>query len=108
MEDVPYITVLVTTQDQNEARAISHAVLNEKLAACVNIIKDIESFFWWEGKIDRAEECLLIMKTRKELFRPLEAVVKKNHSYSVPEIIALPVVAGQEDYLSWIKDTVQA
>jgi len=101
-----YITVLVTTKDKQQARAIAQGLLKAKLIACANIVDGIESLFWWQGKIDTSKEALLILKTRKSLFNELAAKVKALHSYDVPEIIALPIAAGEGKYLKWIKDSV--
>lgn len=101
-----YIVVLVTAKDKAEGQKIADKLIQEKLAACVNIIEGVTSLFWWEGKVDQASEVLLIIKTQKTLFKKLEKAVKSAHSYTVPEIIALPVVAGNTDYLKWIKKTV--
>lgn len=108
MTGTQYIVVLVTVPGQEEARGLGRVLLEEKLAACVNIVPNVDSLFWWEGKIDRAGECLLILKTRYSVFQTLVAAIKARHSYSVPEIIALPIIAGQEDYLAWIDETVQS
>ncbi len=101
-----HIVILVTAKDKEEARRIARHVLAHKLAACVNISAGVESFFWWENKIDTASEALLIIKSRKDLFKKIVAAVRAVHSYSVPEIIALPIVAGHKDYLKWISDSV--
>ncbi len=97
-----YIIVFVTTKDKAEAEKISRALLEEKLIACANVISPVESFFYWLGKIDAAEECLVIMKSRASLFLELEKRVKALHSYEVPEVLALPIVAGSEAYLAWM------
>lgn len=102
-----FIVVLVTAKDHEEAKKISHKLIQDKLAACVNIIEGVRSIFWWEGKVDQANEVLLVIKTQKTLFKKLEKAVKSSHSYSVPEIIALPIVAGNADYLKWIKDSTK-
>ncbi len=101
-----YIAVLITTASLEEARKISRALLDQKKAACVNIIPRVESSFWWEGKIDSAQESLLIVKSKAALLPEIIAVVKKLHSYTVPEIIALPIGGGNPDYLGWIEKTV--
>ncbi len=101
-----YIVVLVTAKDKAEGQKIADKLIQEKLAACVNILEGVTSVFWWEGKADQASEVLLIIKTQKTLFKKLEKAVKSAHSYTVPEIIALPIVAGNADYLKWIKKTV--
>jgi len=100
------IVVFVTMKDDQEAAAIGRRLLEEKLIACANTVKGIKSAFWWEGKIDNADETLLILKTTLELFPKIEKLVKSLHSYDVPEIIALPIVAGNEDYLDWMGNSV--
>ena len=107
MKDIQYIVVFVTVPNAEEAQVLGRVLLEQKLIACVNIVPKVDSMFWWEGKIDRADECLLIMKTRRAVFQDLVEAVKGRHSYSVPEILALPIIAGQDDYLAWIGETVQ-
>jgi periplasmic divalent cation tolerance protein len=97
-----FIIVLVTTKDKAEAEKISLALLEEKLIACANIVGPVASCFLWQGKIDRAEECLVVMKSRKNLFAQLTARVRALHSYEVPEVLALPIIEGSADYLAWI------
>lgn len=101
------IVVFVSTSGQAEAEEIAKQLLAEKLVACVNILPGITSLFPWEGKICREEETLMMLKTRKALFDPVARLVKKYHSYSVPEIIALPIVAGSEDYLTWLRENTK-
>jgi periplasmic divalent cation tolerance protein len=100
-----HIVVLVTVPTVSHAKKITNFLLKEKLVACVNIIPKVESFFWWEGKIDNAKELLLVIKTKKQLLNKLIKAVKSKHPYSVPEIIALPIIAGNKDYLEWINDS---
>lgn len=102
-----YIVVFITASSKEEARKIAQGLLEEKLAACVNIILGIESHFWWQGKIDSAKEALLVIKTKKGLFNKLAKKVKSLHSYSVPEIISLPIISGNKDYLKWINDSTR-
>ncbi|MFH1239489.1 MAG: divalent-cation tolerance protein CutA [bacterium] len=102
-----YIVVLITCPSQKEAIKIKDVLLKAKKAACINIIPRVDSFFWWKGKIDSCQEVLLIAKTRKDVFRKVVKLVKKNHKYTVPEIIALPIIAGNKDYLDWINKTVK-
>jgi len=97
-----YVVVLVTTKDRRQAKAIAGKLLEEKLIACANIVGNVQSFFWWDGKIDEAQETLLLLKTKRSLFRKLARTVKRCHSYDVPEIIALPVVKGYNPYLQWV------
>jgi periplasmic divalent cation tolerance protein len=100
-----HIVVFVTSKDVQEAERISEKLISDKLAACVNIVKDIRSIFFWEGKADRSDEALLIIKSRKELFKKIVAAVKSVHSYDLPEIIALPIIDGSGDYLKWIDES---
>ena len=100
-----YCVVLITIKDVQEAKRIANRLLEEKLIACANIIKDVQSFFWWEGKIDQAQEVMLVLKTKRSLFGKLVKSVKKMHSYNVPEIIALPIVTGYNPYLKWISSS---
>lgn len=97
-----YVAVFITTSNIEEARRISGLLLEKKKAACVSIINVLSSSFWWQGKIDSAAECLLIAKTRAEALPALVDLVKSAHSYEVPEIIALPIIGGNPDYLDWL------
>ena len=102
-----YIIVLVTTANRAEAEKISQALLKERLIACANIVNPVTSFFFWSGKIDRAEECLVVMKSRRDLFGELAERLKGLHSYEVPEVLALPIVEGSKDYLDWIDEVIK-
>ncbi len=82
-------------------------LLEGHCVACANILPGVTSLFSWQGKICREEEVLMILKTRKDRFDQVARVVKKYHSYSVPEIIALPVLEGSEDYLTWVRDNTK-
>ena len=97
-----YCVILVTASSPAEARRIGRALLKKRLVACVNMLPGVESQYWWQGKIERSRECLMMMKTRRGRFAAIERAVKQLHSYSVPEIIAVPLVAGQRDYLRWV------
>jgi periplasmic divalent cation tolerance protein len=99
--------IFITAAHKKEARLIAQALLKNKLAACVNIIDKIESFFWWQGKIDCAEEALLLVKSKKSKLPKIIKLVKSLHSYSVPEIIALPIIAGEKKYLKWIDESLR-
>ena len=99
-----YIVVYITAPDEEEAARIGRELVEARLAACVNIVKDVRSVYRWQGNIEDSAEALMIIKTQKEHFDGLREAVKKLHSYSVPEIIALPVVEGAEDYLAWLKE----
>ncbi len=102
-----YIVVFVTASSEEEAQKIASGLLKERLVACANIIEQVKSHFWWQGKIDKANEALLILKTRKALFNKLVKKIKSLHSYEVPEIIALPIIAGNKHYLSWINESTR-
>lgn len=102
-----YIIVLVTTANKAEAEKIAQTLLKEKLIACANIISPITSFFHWSGKVDRAEESLVVMKSRMDLFAELAKRLKGLHSYEVPEILALPVVEGSKAYLDWMGEVLK-
>jgi len=101
-----HIIVLITAKNLSEAKKISRGLLNKKLIACANIVRGVESFFWWQGKIDQAKEALLIVKTQRRLFPKIVKTIKSLHSYDCPEVIALPIVDGSRDYLKWIDDSV--
>jgi periplasmic divalent cation tolerance protein len=101
------IVVLVTSGTEEEAHKIAELLLGRRKAACVNILPGVDSSFWWQGKLDLARESLLIIKTRTSLLPEIIELVKSVHSYEVPEIIALPIVGGNEDYLRWIDDEVK-
>ena len=102
----PYVVILVTAKDKKEAGKIARGLLGSKLIACANIVQGVQSLFWWQGKIDTSREALLILKTKKVLFKKVSAKVKSLHSYQTPEIIALSIVNGSEDYLRWINSSV--
>jgi len=102
-----YLVVFITTSSYDEARKIADALVVQKKAACVNIVPKANSLFRWKGKIEEAEESLMVVKTRAELFPDVASMVKSIHSYEVPEIIALPIVEGNPDYLSWLKEETE-
>ena len=98
------VVVLVTCGSEEEAAKIANSLIEECLAACVNIISPVRSIYRWEGKIWDEKEWVLIIKTQRKRFEELEKKVKSLHSYSVPEIIALPIVEGNPAYLKWLKE----
>ncbi len=101
-----FVVVMITSPDREEAKRIAGVLLEKREAACVGIYPRGESYYWWEGKIDRAEEFLLIAKTRAGLLERLIETVKAVHSYEVPEIVALPVAGGSREYLDWLGNEV--
>lgn len=100
--------IMVMCASKKEAKMITDSLLKKHLVACTNIISGVESKFWWKGKLDSAKEFLLIMKTSRANFKKVETEVKRLHSYEVPEIIAVPIIAGSKEYLNWIKDSTNA
>ena len=102
------LVVLITAPSSEEGEAIARALVEEKLAACVNVIPSVTSLYRWRGELQREGEVLLVVKSRRGLFDRLAARVRELHSYQVPEIIALPVIVGDEDYLRWLSETTQA
>lgn len=102
-----HLVVFVSAGSKEEAEKIASGLLKEKLCACVNIVKGVDSHFWWQGKLDKAKESLLIIKTRKSLFARLAKKVKSLHSYEVPEIIAFSIIAGHKPYLDWIDESTR-
>src|SRR3990170_5647086 len=101
------IVVFITAPDEDESAKIARALVEARLAGCVNIIKDIRSIYSWQGKIEDEKEVLMVAKTQKPLFDSLMKRVKELHSYTVPEIIALPIIQGSEDYLKWLKEVTE-
>jgi len=101
------VVIFITAANKKEAEKIASVLIKEKLAACVNIIENVHSLFWWQGKVDSAQEVLLIVKSRKTLMNKLIKKVKSLHSYEVPEIIALPIVSGDKKYLEWINESTR-
>lgn len=103
----PYAVVFVTVSSAREADKLSRALVKEKLAACVNAVPGLRSTYRWKGKVETASERLLIMKTRTSKVPRLIQRVRALHSYSVPEVLALPVRAGNKEYLRWIDQSVE-
>lgn len=98
------LVVLITAPKEEDAAALANALVEARLAACVNIIRQIRSIYRWQGKIEDDQEVLMIAKTRKECFAGLMKKVKELHAYTVPEIIALPIITGYEGYLGWLRE----
>ena len=99
-----FLFVYITAKDRQQARAIGKTIVTEKLAACVNIIDGMNSIYFWEGKLCDDTEAVLIAKTRDTMLDRLTKRVKELHSYSVPCIVALPIVGGNREYLGWLRN----
>ena len=104
MKEPTEIVILITTADEQEAQVISKLLLENRLIACANIVPKVSSMFWWQGNLESEEECMLILKTKTPLLDKIVDEVKSAHSYDIPEVIALPIIGGNQDYLNWIKE----
>lgn len=100
------IVIFVTAPSKKEAKGIISALIKKRLIACANLLDGIDSTFIWKGKIDKAKEVLLVLKTKSGLFKKVACEIKRIHSYKVPEIIAVPIIKGNSKYLEWIKEVV--
>jgi periplasmic divalent cation tolerance protein len=105
-ENPGYVAVYVTVKEVEEARKIAKSLVKRRLAACVNILPEVESYFWWKDKLKAEKEIIIIIKTKATLLPELIKSVKRLHSYSIPEIIALPITGGSRDYLEWMDSEV--
>jgi periplasmic divalent cation tolerance protein len=101
------IVVLSTCDSEEEAKRVAHHLVEQRLAACVNVLPGARSVYRWKDKIEEAAEFLLVIKSSRDLFPALRAELQKVHSYEVPEVIALPIVDGSERYLSWLDSELQ-
>jgi periplasmic divalent cation tolerance protein len=97
-----YQIILCTCPDKDTAEKIACLLVEDQLAACVNILPSITSIYQWQGQLERAEELLLLIKARQDCYPALEALIKKHHPYQLPEIIAVPIERGLPEYLHWI------
>lgn len=104
---MPAAVFLTTTPDHRTGRRIASALVRKRLAACVNVIDGVKSFYRWKGKLETSSESLLIIKTVPKNFRSIQAVLKSSHSYELPELIGLPVVWGSKEYLTWLEKSVK-
>jgi periplasmic divalent cation tolerance protein len=99
-----YIQIITTTDSREIAKKIADTLVQKKIAACVQVSGPISSTYEWQGKIETADEWYCVIKTRKNLYAQVEASIKSVHTYQVPEIIALPILSGNPDYLAWIDE----
>ena len=103
---VGYLVVFITTPVE-KGEEIADFIVENKLGACVNVVPEVKSTYWWKGNIERDREALLVVKTSFKRFEELRERVKEVHPYTVPEIVALPIVAGNTDYLNWIEESLE-
>ena len=101
MEDI--LIVFITVPSQEEGERIGANLVESRLAACVNVIPQVSSIFRWQGKIEKENELLLVIKTTRDRMDELTSKIKELHSYDVPEILAVPVFAGSKDYIDWVQ-----
>jgi periplasmic divalent cation tolerance protein len=102
------VIVLSTCSSADEAERIARHLVERRLAACVNVVPGIRSFYWWKGALEDSAEWLLVVKSRRELVQSLRAEIEATHSYDLPEVVALPIVEGSERYLRWIIDETES
>ena len=102
MKEPDSIVIFITTADEQEAQSIAKLLLEQRLIACANVVPKVNSMFWWQGVIESDDESMLVLKTKADLLTKVVDAVKSVHSYDVPEVIALPIIGGNEDYLKWI------
>jgi len=107
MENDQNIVIFITTGTDGEARRVAEVLLEQRKAACVNIVPTVTSLFWWKDRIESDQESLLIVKSKASLLDEIVSLVKGIHSYDVPEVIALPIIGGNPDYLNWICQQTQ-
>ncbi|MBI4394656.1 MAG: divalent-cation tolerance protein CutA [Candidatus Omnitrophica bacterium] len=103
----PYV-VFSTVGSLKEAKKIASVLVHQKLAACVNVIPNVHSLFRWQGKVDQAQELLLVIKTDFRHLKDLEKNLRKHHSYEVPEIVGWPIAWGSKPYLSWLGESLKS
>lgn len=101
------IVIFVTVGNSSDAALLAKSLVERRLAACVNLVPGISSWYWWEGKVNEDQEVLLMMKTSRDKFAALEKEVLRLHSYAVPEIIAVQIVEGSKNYLNWIEESLK-
>jgi periplasmic divalent cation tolerance protein len=102
-----YIQVLTATASRDDAQRIAAALVEQRLAACVQVIGPIASTYWWQGRIEQAEEWLCLIKSRRALYDEVEQAIRARHPYETPEIIAMPVIAGSRPYLHWLSQELR-
>lgn len=107
MENVHEVVVFITAPNEEEASALAKAVVEARLAACVNIVRNVRSIYRWQGAIEDDQEVLMVVKTRKDRIAELTEKVRELHSYDVPEVIAIPIIGGSKDYIQWLNESTR-
>lgn len=102
-----YSLIFSTTQSKEDAEAILRPLLEKKLVACGNIIENVTSHYWWQGRIEASRECLLILKTETGRIGKVMTEIRQTHTYKIPEVVAIPVTNGNPDYLRWISESLR-
>jgi len=102
-----FIQVFTSVEDKEVADKIGETLLKKRLAGCVQIMGPVLSMYWWKGSVERAEEWLCLIKSERSLYSQLEKAIRKVHPYETPEIIAVPVACGSEDYLEWLRNELK-
>lgn len=102
-----YIQVLTTTERREDAERIAREILEKRLAGCVQIVGPVASTYWWKGKLENAQEWLLLIKSRRDLYGELERAIREIHPYENPEIIAVPIAAASREYLEWLESELK-
>ena len=108
MENAEYLMVYSSCPDQAVAQEIATALVQQKLAACVNIMAGVQSIYQWQGKLENSKEVMLLIKTRREVYAQLEARIVEAHPYELPEIVAVPIAQGLPGYLGWIDQEIKS
>jgi periplasmic divalent cation tolerance protein len=108
MSERRYVQVITTIDKKEAAETIAKTLVEIKLAACVQILGPISSTYYWQGKLETAEEWQCLIKSRADRYQDLEAVIKTLHPYEVPEIIMMPIIGGNEDYLKWLDENIES
>lgn len=102
-----YIQVFTTTEKKEDAEKIAKALVEKRLAGCIQIVGPIVSTYWWKGNVETAGEWLCFIKSKKTLYDKLEKAIKEIHPYETPEIIAVPIINGSKDYLGWLNNELK-
>lgn len=102
-----YFIIYITASSAQEAERIGEAVVNERLAACANVVPSLRSTYWWKGRLEKSREALLLLKTKKARVKKVIKRVRELHSYENPAIVAIPILEGSKDYLAWVEKEVR-